>query len=137
MDKKLVAYCGLYCPTCYRNAVSESALSLRREMLGASLKDTCGKNPSLRESESFRKTMDELISLKCPKPCRRGGGVPDCNIRNCCMRKGIEGCWECADFETCKKLDFLKTFHEDAHLKNLRTLKKLGLDSFINGKRYW
>jgi hypothetical protein len=29
------------------------------------------------------------------------------------------------------------TFHEDAHLKNLRALKKSGLDSFINGKRYW
>ena len=50
MDRtRLVAYCGLYCPKCYKNSVSNAALSLRNEMRSASLKDTSGKNPVLKE----------------------------------------------------------------------------------------
>ena len=36
-----------------------------------------------------------------------------------------------------EKLDFLKPIHEDAHLKNLRKIKKQGINKFISGKRYW
>jgi len=34
-------------------------------------------------------------------------------------------------------LDFLKPIHEDAHPKNLRKIKKQGIDKFLSGKRYW
>ena len=34
-------------------------------------------------------------------------------------------------------LDFLKPIHEDAHLKNLRKIKKQGTEKFLSGKRYW
>jgi hypothetical protein len=27
--------------------------------------------------------------------------------------------------------------HGDAHIKNLRTIKKRGVDAFLTGKRYW
>ena len=43
------------------------------------------------------------------------------------MKKNIEGCWECNEFETCKKLDFLKPSHGDAHIENLRKIKKQGI----------
>jgi hypothetical protein len=125
MEKSLVAYCGLYCPKCYRNAVSEAALSLRREMEKAREKDTCGKNPSLRESESFKKTIDELIAMKCSQPCRQGGGHLDCSIRKCCRRKGIEGCWECAGFKKCPHL-------KEQFVRNIKAIKKLGIEGFIN-----
>jgi hypothetical protein len=35
----------------------------------------------------------------------------------------LAGCWECNEFETCTKLDFLKPIHEDMYMKNLRILK--------------
>jgi hypothetical protein len=124
-NKKLVAYCGLYCPKCYRNTVSGAALSLRREMLSASLKDTCGKNPSLRESESFRKDMDGLISLKCPKPCKAGGWNPECRIRECCVSNGRAGCWECAHFEKCLHL-------KEQFVRNIREIRKSGIGGFVS-----
>jgi len=34
-------------------------------------------------------------------------------------------------------IDFLKPIHEDAHLKNLRKIKKQGTEKFLSGKRYW
>jgi len=58
-------------------------------------------------------------------------------MRQCCQKKGIEDCWQCDEFETCEKLDTLKPNHGDAHLKNLRIIKKQGIDEFIKGKRYW
>jgi hypothetical protein len=65
------------------------------------------------------------------------GGPPFCKIRKCCQKKGIEGCWKCEEFETCKKLDFLEPIHKDAHIKNLRKIKKQGIDKFLEGKKYW
>jgi hypothetical protein len=48
---------------------------------------------------------------------------------------GIVGCGECGEFETCEKLDFLNPGHGEAHLKNLRTLKKKETDTFLAGTK--
>jgi len=58
-------------------------------------------------------------------------------MRKCCQKKGIQGCWECSGFETCEKLHFLVPSHGDAHVKNLRKLKKKGKKGFIDGERLW
>jgi hypothetical protein len=44
---------------------------------------------------------------------------------------------KCDIFEDCEKLDFLKPVHEDAHIKNLKIIKKKGTHEFLNNKRYW
>ena len=51
------------------------------------------------------------------------------------LRVGIVGCWECGEFETCEKLDLLNPGHGEAHLKNLRTLKKKETDTFLAGTK--
>ena len=81
--------------------------------------------------------MGALVRLKCKSACRNGGGNPFCAIRKCCIKKGYDGCWQCADFETCKKLDVMETPHAGACVKNLKRLKKSGVEAFITGKRDW
>ena len=44
---------------------------------------------------------------------------------------------ECGDAEACKKPDFLKPVHGDAHKKNIRTIQKKGITGFMAGKRNW
>lgn len=144
-QKELVAYCGLYCGDCYRykGKIADLARDLRKELRQSNFEKTA----ELMSKVSFFKVLKDypvcyevlgqMVALRCKRACRGGGGPPVCKIRECCREKGITGCWECDDFETCKKLDFLKDYHEDAYLKNLRILKKSGLDSFIRGKRYW
>ena len=34
----------------------------------------------------------------CNPDCRGGGGEKGCHHRDCCVEKGLEGCWECAEF---------------------------------------
>ena len=77
-----------------------------------------------------------MMKMRC-KGCREGGGPPFCRIRKCCLRRGFEGCWECSEYEVCRKLDFLRPTHGDAHIKNLRKIRRLGLGEFLKGKRYW
>jgi len=59
------------------------------------------------------------------------GSNPGCKIRLCCQKKNCEGCWECVEFETCQKLDFLKGGHGDAIIKNLRKISKKGMEEFL------
>ena len=66
-----------------------------------------------------------------------GCGPPFCKMRKCVRKKGIVGCRECDEFETCEKPDFLKPGHGDAHLKNQRKIRKRGILEFLDGKRYW
>jgi len=54
-----------------------------------------------------------------------------------CTKKGFDGCWECAEFEICKNLQFLEPVHGNAHIRNLRTIKKKGKKEFASGKTLW
>jgi hypothetical protein len=78
-----------------------------------------------------------MVRMRCNRGCRDGGGNPGCKIRNCVTKKGLDGCWECDDYESCTKFAFLETVHGDACQKNLRRLAKNGKAAFVNGKRDW
>ncbi len=143
-DKELIAYCGLYCGDCfgYRQKMADLARDLRKELRQTKFAKTA---ESLSEVSFFKvykdypqcyEVLGAMVKMRC-KSCRASGGPPFCKMRNCCQKKGIDGCWQCDEFETCDKLDFLKANHDDAHIKNLRILSKKGVDSFISGKRNW
>ena len=142
-SKDLIAYCGLYCGDCFnhKGEIADLARDLRKKLREAKFDRAArGMSGFIKEFENYGQCYEVLggmVRLRCKKLCREGGGPPFCKIRICCQKKNIEGCWECAEFETCDKLDFLKSVHEDAHLKNLAKLKKQGTDKFIEGKRYW
>jgi len=87
--------------------------------------------------EECYEVLGALVKMRCKKACKGGGGPPFCKMRKCCQKKGFEGCWVCDEFETCEKLDFLEPNHGDAHIKNLRRIKKKGVDEFIKGKKEW
>jgi hypothetical protein len=143
-DKDLIAYCGLYCGDCfgYRQKIADLARDLRKELRQTKFARTA---ESLSEVPFFKayknypqcyEVLGAMVKLRC-KSCRSGGVPPFCKMRKCCQKKGIDGCWQCDEFETCDKLDFLNANHDDAHIKNLRILKKKGVEAFINGKRNW
>ena len=140
-DKDLVAYCGLYCGDCfgYKGKIADLARDLRKELRQAKF-DRAAEGIPFKEFKHYKECYEVLgamVRLRCNNACKGGGGNPFCKVRKCCQKKGIEGCWQCDEFETCEKLDFLKPNHGDAHLKNLRIIKKEGVDSFLKGKKYW
>jgi hypothetical protein len=64
-----------------------------------------------------------MVNFRRNKGCKNGGSPPFCKIRKYCEKKGIEGCWECDMFEEGSKLNFLRSVHEDAHIRNIETIK--------------
>jgi len=116
-DNKLIAYCSLYCPKCYKMSVSDAAMNLKKELEN---KHICGKTKWL--SKSFYSELDSLISLHCNKFCKEGGGSPNCKIRICCIKKGYNGCWECNNFKSCDKLS--NQFIENIKLMNSKKKRK-------------
>ena len=144
--KDLVAYCSLYCGDCYRykGNIADLARDLRKELRQAKFAleaEALSEIPIFAILKNYPQCYEVLglmVKLRCKITCQSGGGPPVCQIRDCCRKKEIDGCWQCDEFETCQKLDFLKLFHGNAYvIKNLKILKKAGVDSFIAGKRYW
>ena len=144
-NAELIACCGLYCGECpsYTGKIADLARDLRKELrqaryarMAAALAET----PFFAVFSDYDKCYEVLgamVKMRCRHTCRGGGGPPFCKMRKCCQKKGIRGCWECGEFETCAHLNFLNGVHGDAHIKNLRILSRKGVDVFLAGKKYW
>lgn len=144
-DSDLIAYCGLYCGDChgFKGKIPDLARDLRKE-LRESRYDKFAEFLSqykfaegLKDYKKCYEVLGMMVKFRCRKGCKQGGGSPFCKIRKCCQKKGLQGCWECDEFETCDKLDFLKPVHGNAHVKNLKRIKKQGVKEFVKGKREW
>jgi hypothetical protein len=145
-DKKhFIAYCGLYCEECpgYKGIIADLSRDLRRELRkskAGEIAESIAANTPFKEFKYYQQCYDLLgffVKSRCKRTCQNGGGPASCKIRTCCQKKRIDGCWQCKEFITCKKLDILKPGHGDAHIKNLRKLKRSGISEFIQGKKYW
>lgn len=143
--EKLIGYCGLYCGDClgYKQTVADLARDLRKELRQAhfgELAEVISQVPAFNAFENYPQcyeVLEALMKLRCTKTCRGNGGPPSCEIRRCARKKRLDGCWQCHELKTCTKLDMLKHHHGDAHIKNLRKIKRSGAPAFIEGKRYW
>ena len=144
-NRPIIAYCGLYCSECFSHTgiIADLARDLRKAIREERFDKTAESLSSLSFFDDFKKFDDcykvlgAMVKLRCRKGCRDGGGNPFCAIRKCCLKKEFEGCWECDEFKDCKKMDFLKTNHGDAYIKNLRKIKSKGKEEFLKGKKFW
>jgi hypothetical protein len=141
-DTSLVAYCGMYCGDCpcfhKEGNIPDLARNLR-EALRRNKFELAAQEIPLEEFKHYKECYDclgAMARLKCSKPCKSGGGGRSCKVRQCCMRNGYPGCWECDDFEDCEKLAALTTIRRDAMLLNLRNIKKRGLEGYLKGKKH-
>ncbi len=132
----MTAYCGLYCGDCAFRAgtIPDLARDLRKELRKARFEKVAEVIPFL-DADGYKRTYDflgSLVKLRC-KGCKVGSRSQFCHIAQCASKRGYEGCWECGDFAACSKLDFLAPVHGDAHLKNLRKIKKVGIEEWVKG----
>ena len=118
---RLISYCGLYCPKCYKMKISSSAKNLLDELLSAQDHGAT----FLQNDPSIKNALDKLIDLECTSFCREEGDKsPTCPIKDCCHEYGVIGCWECPELNSCKKLS--KQF-----LGNNCKLRELGIEKYI------
>ena len=144
-DKNLIAYCGLYCGDChgFTGKIPDLARDLRRELRKihydrfASFISSFSFGKNFKNYDECYKVLGAMVKFRCRNGCRSGGGSPYCKIRKCVQKNDLDGCWECTKFDICKELKFLENVHGDAHIKNLRNIKKNGKKEFIEGTSIW
>jgi hypothetical protein len=115
-NKPIISYCGLFCSECFSHVgrIADLSRDLRKELRQERFDKTAESLSAVSFFKIFNKYPDcyevlgAMVRLRCKKGCREGGGDPFCAIRRCCVKKGFEGCWECEEFEDCRKMDFLK-----------------------------
>ncbi len=113
-----IAYCGLYCPRCYKMKVADSA----KRLLG-DLADAQNKGAKIsREAFEVTPILKKFIADSCEKFCRESD--KKCAIKLCCIAHKTIGCWECSDFNSCKKL-------EPQFLVNNKKLREIGVEEDI------
>ena len=124
MDKKFTAYCGLCCLDCIpSNAEFFSLLHRLDGMLEKLQFDEYAKLKSKKQTlfneyPTFVKILREIQNLRCAFPCREGGGKPNCEVRQCVLNHGYNGCWRCNVRRSCELLESLRQIHPnlDHHL---------------------
>ncbi|MDD5713100.1 MAG: DUF3795 domain-containing protein [Smithellaceae bacterium] len=137
-ERELTGYCGLYCGDCVRfcNRFSPlaadllSALDKSRFANYAAIKSR--SVPALKSYGEAVAVLDAIASLHCDTPCAAGGDgcVGSCPIKECVRKKNLAGCWECKTCDRCALLDRLVPMHGDAPRRNLKFIKKSGLNNW-------
>ena len=138
-EKDLIAYCGLYCGDCfgYKGKIADLARDLRKELRQTKfsrIAQTMSETPFFAVYKDYPQCYEVLgamVKFRCKRTCRGGGGPPVCKIRSCCQKKGIDGCWQCDEFEKCQKFESFRTIHGDSPRQNLRAIRKFGLDKWV------
>ncbi len=145
-NRDYISYCGLYCKDCpfFKGKIANPAKDLAEKLKDADfpriaqgLSKVHKKFMVFKNYAQFQKVLSTISSLRCEKKCQDGGGESACIIKGCCKDKNIAGCWECGDFETCKRLAWIEPVNHGAYLKNIRKIRRQGIDCFLKGHKYW
>lgn len=133
-------YCGLYCGDCKfgTGAIPDLARDLRKELREFRFDKVADSVPfpEFKNYQDCYEVLGAMVKLRC-KGCRGGQRSKFCNIAKCAIKKELAGCWGCVDMTGCRKLAFLTPVHGDGHIKNLKQIKKVGVDEWAEGNRCW
>jgi hypothetical protein len=133
--KEYTSYCGLCCLDCIPSnrglfARVRELKSLLEELQFANYaRLKSGQQGIFGEYTKFLAVLHEIGKLECQVPCRSGGGKGECDVRDCVLTRDYEGCWECDQYGSCEKLDYLKKVHPNLEY-HLELIKDEGIESW-------
>lgn len=108
-------------------------------------RDKMGKYfKTFKQIPEFLNILESIINLQCKTTCKEadgcsvGGKTHQCDALKCIKLKGYEGCWQCAEYGTCDKLNFLKKNYGFVIEDNLKTIKGKGINAVESrGNKYY
>jgi len=131
--RDLIGYCGLYCGACgiRQGRIKQAVENLRNVISGYGFDKIAPElakwEPAFQHYKEFETVMDGWVKLfgECPG-CIKGGGDPNCAVRECCRQKAFATCAECAEMDSCEKV---KQYGPRA-LEGLHRIKVIGADKW-------
>ncbi|RQV94536.1 DUF3795 domain-containing protein [bacterium] len=135
-----IAYCGHYCGNChlYKGEIADMAKELLRKLKDPQFQKTTegvqrisGRFRSLSDYRRFSEMLCELDSLRCTQICRHSDATSNCRVRQCCEKKGIAGCWECEEIESCEVIADLKPDLKLRRIEMFLEIRKVGVQKYL------
>jgi hypothetical protein len=104
--KDQIGYCGIWCGSCVVGSGALRRLSNKYKVLldGYGVLEW---GPKEFDSLEFLKGLESIGNLALCPGCLKGGGRDDCELRNCAVSKGIDGCIQCDTQSTCEHQEIL------------------------------
>lgn len=97
-----------------------------------------------KEMPTFMNVLDGIIKIQCKATCQEadgcsnGGETKQCKALKCLKSKNYDGCWQCAEYENCDKLKFLKLSYGYVIEDNLKIIKENGVEAVKSrGNKYY
>lgn len=131
--QNLVGYCGLYCGACgiYQGKIKQAVENLRKIISTYGFDKITSElakwEPAFQHYTEYEKVLNGFVKIfgDCPA-CIKGGGDPNCAVRECCKQKTYTTCAQCTEMETCEKLQR----YGSRALEGLRKIKTIGIDKW-------
>ena len=115
--KGQIGACGIWCGSCVAgNGVLQILTEKYREITEAyDLKQWAPKD---FDYDEFSKGLQSIQSMPTCPGCLRGGGIPECTMRNCAAEKGVANCSRCSD-QNCDHQETLEKMRSGAEKAGL------------------
>lgn len=78
--------------------------------------------------DNLMKGLNWFAKSSCPN-CLKGGGMPRCQVRICCLRNKLENCYFCEEFSGCDKLSYQKETYRIG--ENYERIKQVGYANWL------
>jgi hypothetical protein len=132
-----VGYCGCYCRTChwYSDAMRKPSAQLL-EVVKANFEVTGWINAKGDSSAETVKGLEILSKSACAFNCKGGSGWTGCPVRDCCVAKKVEFCFECSDFPCTtwdEKSKYSNVFNSSKK-KRLQEMKEIGVEEWVRNQ---
>ncbi len=125
----IVGRCGVCCNHCGMSMrIPRMAEELKRLIVAYRYGDWIGNVAGGFDFDEMMKGLEWFTGSGCGG-CLEGGGMPRCDVRECCAEKGLENCYFCEDFRGCEKLNHQKeTYEVGEHFEKIR---RLGYENWV------
>jgi hypothetical protein len=129
--KDLAGYCGLYCGACgiHLGRIKQVVENLRKVISAYGFDKFAPElakwEPAFQHYTEFENVLNGFVKMfgECPR-CIKGGGDPNCAVRECSKQKAYTTCAECTEMETCEKIQR----YGPRALEGLQKIKAIGVD---------
>lgn len=104
----IIGYCGVCCDHCgMRTRIPEMAKNLKRFIDAYGYAEWVHSITQDFNFDNLMKGLNWFANSSCPG-CLKGGGMPHCEVRVCCLRRKLKNCYFCEEFSSCEKISYQK-----------------------------
>lgn len=124
-----IGYCGVCCNHCgMKTSISEMAAKLKRFIEAYRYGEWVHNITQDFDYSNLMKGLNWFANSPC-LGCLKGGGMPFCDVRICCLKRKLKNCYSCEEFLVCEKLNYKKeTYEVSGHFEKI---KRIGYEKWL------